>query len=490
MDKEDFYYSPEADETSTRIQDDKPREECGLFGVINHPEAYDLTIMGLFALQHRGEESSGIAVADNHTIKIKAGLGHVKKVFQSNQSHKSFNSKGSMSIGHTRYSITGSSSISRNTQPIVAHHSKGSFAVAHNGNLTNAKALKLQLEQAGSIFQTSMDSEILLHLIARSKHADFKNSIIEALQFIEGAFSFLIITHDTIYAVRDPHGFRPLCFGKLDENIFSIASESCALDLIGAKYMGQVHAGEIYTFNHDGKYSRERYAEVHKENKCIFEMIYFARPDSLIFGESVYNFRKEVGRILAREAPPPDNAQMVIPIPDSGNYAALGYASASNLPFEIGITRNHYIGRSFIQPKQTIRALSAKIKLNPIKNLIHKKSIVLVDDSIVRGTTTKKKIIALKNCGTKEIHLRIASPPIVSPCFYGVDFPNRADLIACQKNIQEMQKFLEVDSLVFVSLDGILKASHNDKNSYCKACFTGKYPTKVHFNAHKEHLHH
>ncbi len=461
------------------------KEACGLFGITNHQQAFHLTTLGLFALQHRGEEAAGIATSNGEKIFLKSGLGKVDKVFAKNKFDPTTlaNLLGSnQAIGHTRYSITGKPTI-QNVQPLVIDHLKGKFALAHNGNLTNSKEIRESLEKKGSVFQTTMDSEVILHLILKSKAITLKEAIVDAVRKIKGAYSLLIMTKDTIYAVRDPHGFRPLCLGTVNGSMV-VASETCALDLMGARYMGQVDAGTIVTIK-KGKITEDAiFSTSNNISRCIFEMIYFSRPDSLIFGDSVYDFRKTTGKILAEESPV--DADLVVPIPDSGNYAALGYAEKLNIPFELAITKNHYFGRSFIQPQQSDRDFTVKLKLNPIKNVIHKKKIILVDDSIVRGTTTRKKIKALRSVGAKEIHLRIASPPIKHPCYFGIDFPDRKKLIANNKTLKEITDFLEVDSLAYLSLDGLLKSTK--QLGYCTACFSGKYPLKVKGSYSKEEL--
>jgi len=455
------------------------KEACGLFGIMGHTDAATLTVLGLFALQHRGEEAAGIASSNGHKIFIHTGLGHVNKNFDTNIIKKL---EGRNAIGHTRYSVTGSPNV-RNVQPILVEHTKGRIAVAHNGNITNSIELKRKLENKGAIFQTTMDSEIILHLIARSKHRDLKDAIIDSVKLLKGAFSLLFLTQDKIYAVRDPYGFRPLCLGMLDDaNI--VSSETSALDLVNAKYMGQVNPGEIVTLDRSG-ISREKIFNPKKGASCIFELVYFSRPDSLIFGQSVYQFRKDLGKTLAREYPV--DADLVIPVPDSGVYAALGYAEEARLPFEMAITRNHYVGRTFIQPDQKLREYFTRIKLNPIKNIIHKKRIIIVDDSIVRGTTTRERIKLLRGVGAKEVHMRISCPPIKHPCFYGIDFPDPKKLIANNMTLTEARKYLNLDSLHYISLEGMLEAA-GTKNKFCNACFTGHYPTRINSHLHKEAL--
>lgn len=458
------------------------KESCGVFGVVNHKDAAMVAVLGLFALQHRGEEASGVASSDGEQIFLKAGLGQVSQNFN-NDSFKEL--KGNMAIGHTRYSVTGSSNI-RNLQPLKINHTKGHIAVAHNGNLTNAFKLRKSLENEGAIFQTSMDSEVILHLIVKSQRATIKEKILDALNKIEGSFCLLIMTTEEIYAVRDPKGFRPLCLGSINGGEGTVVcSETPALDLINAEYLGEIHPGELVNIGKDGGFNREIYSKSPQISPCIFEMVYFSRPDSYIFSKSVYQFRKELGKVLAKESPVA--ADMVIPVPDSGMYAALGYAQAMHLPFEIAITRNHYIGRSFIQPSQELRESFAKIKLNPIRSIIDGKKVVIVDDSIVRGTTTKERIRSLRQAGAKEVHMRISCPPIKFPCYFGIDFPDSKTLIANKMTIEEIKDYLNLDSLYYISLGGMIEAA-GQSLEYCHACYSGDYPLDVTDKTSKEAL--
>ncbi len=475
------------------------KEACGLVGITQHPHATALTATGLFALQHRGEEACGIAWWDEGRIHSTLASGLVQKNFSHLLGHKispaeiqnaaRLKTTHPPVIGHTRYSVTGGNEL-RNIQPLVVEHLKGSFALAHNGNLSNSRELKYKLEQRGAIFQTTNDSEIFVHLIAQSTASSFKDSIIDALQHIEGAYSLLILCKDQLYAIRDPHGFRPLCLGRIPitptQQAMVVASETCALDFMNAESMGSVRPGELVTLNvnaKDGAFTREPIfstesirARKIQEARCIFELIYFSRPDSVVFNEPVYAFRKELGRLLAQEAPA--EADIVVPIPDSGNIAALGYAEASGISLEFAITRNHYTSRSFIQPNKAVRKQMVSLKLNPIKHLIKGKRIIIIDDSIVRGTTTKAKIIQLRACGAKEIHMRVTSPPITHGCYYGIDFPDKSSLIANNKTIAEICEHLGLDSLAFIKLDTMLKATPTQKR-FCTACFTGDYPTAI-----------
>ena len=461
--------------------DDK-KEACGIIAVINHKNAAPLCATGLFSLQHRGEEACGITAFKDGKLLTSCGLGLVNKVFE-NENFSQFENFRS-AIGHTRYSVTGSSEEIKNIQPLSVQSNKGSFALAHNGNLINSKELRDKLESDGAIFQGSTDTEIFLHLIARSKKS-FREAFIDACKQVKGAYSLVAINQDGIYAVKDPNGFKPICYGllKQKESIFAkdegssyvIASETPALDLMDATYIDELEPGEMLFISHSGAVDRKNIFSPKKEaetKKCIFELIYFSRPDSHLFKESVYVFRKKLGHILAREGPV--KADMVIPIPDSGNISALGYAEETGIPLEKVLTKNHYTSRSFIQPKQNQREMMVKMKLNPIANMIKGKKVVLVDDSIVRGTTTREKIKAFRQCGAKEIHLRIASARIKYPCFYGINFPNVSELIANKMTLEETKNFLGLDSLVHLSIEGMLKAS--EQSGFCLACFNGNYP--------------
>ncbi len=444
---------------------------CGIFGIYGHKDAARLTYFGLYALQHRGEESAGIVVYNGEKFKSYKGMGLVSDVFDE-KIIKSLH--GNLAIGHVRYSTTGSS-ISKNIQPFLVTHRKGHIAIAHNGNLVNTLQLRREMEEKGSVFQTTMDSEIIVHLIAKSEAKDKEQIVIEALSQLEGAYSIVLMLNDTLIGARDPYGFRPLCIGKLDGS-YILASETCALDLIQAEYVRDVEPGEIVFIDSKGLHSikplpKKRHAF------CIFEYIYFARPDSNIFGKNVYLTRKQLGRQLAREYPA--DCDLVMPIPDSGNYAALGFAEETKIPYEIGMIRNHYIGRTFIQPSQFIRDFRVKVKLNPIKDALKDKSIVLVEDSIVRGTTSKARVKTLREAGAKEIHMRISCPPIRFPCFYGIDFPTKKELIASNRTVESIKDFIGLDSLKYLSLEGMLKSMLLPKDEFCTACFTGNYPTKI-----------
>jgi amidophosphoribosyltransferase len=444
------------------------KEECGIFGVYGHPEAAKLTYFGLYALQHRGEESAGIVISDGVKVREHKGMGLVPDVFSEGTLNQL---QGRTAIGHVRYSTTGSSML-KNAQPFLVSHGGLAIAIAHNGNLTNAQELRLELENKGAIFQSTMDSEIVIHLIARALNQGLEPALLQALQQIQGAYSMLFLTQQQLIAARDPYGFRPLCLGRLNGS-FVVASETCALDLVEAQYIRDIEPGEIVFIDAQGLRSikldqRERTAF------CIFEYIYFARPDSMIFGHNVYQIRKRLGQALAREYQP--QGDLVMPFPDSGNYAAIGFAEASGIPFEMGVIRNHYIGRTFIQPSQGMRDFGVRVKLNPVKSVLKGRRVVIVEDSIIRGTTSRTRIKAIRAAGATEVHMVVSCPPHRFPCFYGIDFSTRGELIACQHSVPEIQKFLELDSLGYLSLDGMIAATGLERNSFCLACFDGQYP--------------
>lgn len=446
------------------------KEYCGVFGVYGHKDAARLTYLGLYALQHRGQESCGIAVSNRKTVNCYRGMGLVAEVFR----EKHIGSlKGDISLGHVRYSTTGSS-VLENAQPFLVKYSDGFVGIAHNGNLVNSRRLRDRLEKEGSIFQSSMDSEIIVHLIAKEK-GRFEERLVNALKKIRGAFSLGVITENKLVAVRDPNGFRPLCIGKLNGG-YVLASETCALDLIQAKYVKEVEPGEVVIIDEHGLRSLRPFSRV-TPSQCIFEYIYFARPDSNIYGANVYEARKELGRQLAREHPV--EADFVLPVPDSGNFAALGFAEESGIPFEMGIVRNHYVGRTFIQPSQRIRDLGVKIKLNPVRKLIEGKRIVLIEDSIVRGTTSRVRIRALREAGAREVHMRISCPPLISPCYFGIDFPTTKELIASSRTIEKIRRFIGINSLGYLSLKGMLNSMPIDRDTFCTACFTKNYPIVI-----------
>ncbi len=463
-------------------QETRLKDKCGVFGVFGHKDAARLTYLGLYALQHRGQESAGIVTSDRRLIREHKGLGLVSEVFDE---EKVSSLSGNIAIGHVRYSTTGSTSI-KNTQPFLVKTLAGHIAVAHNGNLTNSLSLRKKYEKKGAIFQTAMDSEIAVHAIAHSTKKSLKEKVINGISELKGAFSMVLMLENAVIAARDPRGFRPLSVGKLDGS-YVVASETCAFDLIKADYVRDVEPGEIVFITNNGLKSYRVKEAAKKESFCIFEYIYFARPDSDIFyGNNVHLSRKKMGIQLAKEAP--CDADIVIPIPDSGNSAALGYAEESGLPFEMGMVRNHYIGRTFIQPRQFIRDLGVKVKLNPLKDIVKNKRIVVIEDSIVRGTTSKGRIRTLREAGAKEIHMRVCCPPHVSPCYYGIDFPTREELIASSHTVEEIRKYIGLDSLAYLSLEGLYKAMPLHKNKFCVCCFTGKYSLPPEKNSNKFRL--
>ncbi len=450
------------------------REECGVFAIYGHPEAAKLAYLGLHALQHRGQESAGICATDGRRLVCHKGMGLVADVFTEPVLEKL---PGTAAIGHTRYSTAGSSAL-LNAQPFTVECNKGHIAVAHNGNLTNAIDLRRELDSAGSIFQGNSDTEVILHLVARSRERTLEAALREALLQIEGAYSLLVLSENKLIVVRDPRGFRPLAMGTLaydGRECPVFASETCAFDLIGATYTGDVEPGEMVIVDADGT-ARERFAPQQPRSHCIFEHVYFSRPDSVVFGRPVQVSREMLGRLLAREQP--TNADIVVPVPDSGVAAAIGYAAESGLPYRVGLIRNHYVGRTFIEPSQTIRDFGVKLKLNPVRSLIEGKRVVLVDDSIVRGTTSRKIVRMVRAAGAKEVHLRISCPPTISPCYYGVDTPSKEELIASSHSVEEIRKFVEADSLGYLSMEGLRKAVEQP-DRYCYACYTGKYPTDL-----------
>ncbi|MGD0800362.1 MAG: amidophosphoribosyltransferase [Terracidiphilus sp.] len=459
---------------------DKLREECGVVAIYGHPDAARQAYLGLYALQHRGQESAGIATADGQHLANIKGMGLVSEIFTDDVLAKL---PGPMAIGHTRYSTTGDSAL-LNAQPIRVDSTKGLIAIAHNGNLVNLGNVRSRLERDGAYFQTTSDSEIIVQLIAHSRANSLVDAIADSLRQIEGAFSIVMMTRDRIFAARDPRGFRPLSMGRIKNpdgpnagpDTIVFASETCALDLLRATYERDVLPGELVMVTEDGVTSRQ-YATGIPQSSCIFEHVYFARPDSRVFGHWVQESRDRMGRQLARESGVP--ADVVVPVPDSGVTAALGYAEEAGIPFRLGLIRNHYVGRTFIEPEQRVRDFGVRLKLNPVRNLLEGKRVVLIDDSIIRGTTSRKIVRMVRGAGAKEVHLRISCPPTVSPCFYGVDTPSKRDLIAANKSIEEIRRFIEADSLSYLSLDGLLEACHGkDSVGYCTACYTGNYPTQ------------
>jgi amidophosphoribosyltransferase len=448
------------------------KDECGVFGIFGHPEAAAVTYLGLYALQHRGQEAAGIVTAGRgNGFLARKARGHVADVFDADSLGKL---GGPNAIGHTRYSTAGANT-DENIQPVHIECKFGEIAVCHNGNLVNAHLLRHELVQEGSIFRTTSDTEVILHLYARSTQKDRLDALFDAIRKIEGAFSLLFLTEDALYGVRDPRGFRPLVLGKLKDS-YVLCSETCALDLIDAEYVREVAPGEMVIVDKNGLRSVRPFAQA-PPAQCIFEHVYFARPDSRVFGRDVHQTRLALGRQLAREAPA--DADVVVPVPDSGTVAAVGYSQESGLPIEFGLIRNHYVGRTFIEPRQSIRHFGVKVKLNPVRSVIEGRRIVLIDDSIVRGTTSRKIVGMVRQAGAKEIHLRISSPPTTGPCYYGIDTPKREELIAATNSIPEIAKFVGADSVGYLSVEGLLSAVEEDRNRYCSACFSGCYPVPL-----------
>ncbi len=451
--------------------DDHPREACGLFGIYRHREAATLTYFGLYALQHRGQESAGIVVTRDKNIVEHKGMGLVPEIFEMTHLDSLY---GGSAIGHVRYSTTGSSILS-NAQPFVVRHRGKAYAVAHNGNIVNAHVLKNDLEADGSIFQTTMDSEIFLHLFVKNLKYGLDNALINTVSRIRGAYSFIVLTsRGEVIGIKDPNGFRPLCLGKLDGH-YVLASETCALDLVQAEFVRELDPGEIVIIDEDGVRSLKS-PTVAERTFCIFEFIYFARPDSTFFGQNVYMARKAHGRKLAEEAPV--KADLVMPFPDSGTYAGLGYSEASGIPFELGMIRNHYVGRTFIQPTQSMRDFGVRVKLNPVKELLKGKDIIIIEDSIIRGTTARTRVRTLRELGVRRVHMRVSAPPHRFPCHYGIDFSTRGELIAASHNVNELRDYLGLDSLHYLSIEGLMESTdvENPENNFCKACFDGCYP--------------
>jgi amidophosphoribosyltransferase len=454
------------------VEDDRFHDRCGLFGIFGHPEASHLTYLGLYALQHRGQESAGIVASDGNRLRVEKGMGLVNDIFVDGRLEKL---PGDRAMGHVRYSTAGDT-VSENAQPILIDCHRGPIALGHNGNLVNAAVLRHELEAAGSIFQSTSDTEVVLHLYARSHRERLEDAIAASLTKVMGAFSLLFLTPATMVAARDPWGFRPLVLGKL-EGAWIVCSETCALDLIDAEYVRDVQPGELVLVDRNGLRSYRPFPP-EPVRQCVFEHVYFARPDSAVFGRNVLQSRLLLGRQLAREQPA--DADVVVPVPDSGMGAALGYAQESGLPFEWGLIRNHYVGRTFIEPKQAIRSFGVKIKLNPVREILDGKRVVLVDDSIVRGTTSRKIVHMVKAAGAREVHVRISSPPTTGPCHYGIDTPLKSELIASNHALEEIRQYIEATSLGYLSHDGLLKAVDDAAGErHCTACFSGRYPVAV-----------
>ncbi len=461
------------------ITSDKLREECGVVAIYGHPESSKLAYLSLYALQHRGQESAGIASSNGEIVQLHKSMGLVSDIFNADVLSRL---PGSISIGHTRYSTTGDSAL-LNAQPIMVECNKGKIALAHNGNIINALEIRAQLEQAGSIFQTTSDTEVIMHLIARSREQALADAMADSLRRLEGAFSLVMLTPDRIFAARDARGFRPLVMGRIpgqaahraDTIVF--ASETCAFDLIGAVYEREVKPGELVIVGPEGVHSRF-YASQQPQSSCIFEHVYFSRPDSMVFGRAVQATRDAMGRQLALESPVV--ADIVVPVPDSGVTAAMGFSHESGIPLQFGLIRNHYVGRTFIEPEQRVRDFGVKLKLNPVRHVLEGKRVVLIDDSIVRGTTSKKIVRMVRDAGAKEVHMRISCPPTISPCYYGVDTPSKNQLIAANKSVDEIREYIGADSLAYLSLEGLRRAAgEGDEKIYCTGCYTGKYPTNI-----------
>jgi len=458
---------------------DKFHDECGVVAIFAHPEAEKLAYLGLHALQHRGQESAGIVTSDGLSLHQHKSMGLVADIFTEDVLKQL---RGSLAIGHTRYSTAGDSAL-LNAQPILVQSNKGAIAVAHNGNLVNAASIRQRLESQGSIFQTNSDTEVIVHLIALSREQTLPEAIADALRRVEGAFSLVMMSADRIFAVRDPRGFRPLAMGRIPateghaRETIVFASETCAFDLIGAEYIRDVKPGELVVVAPDGVTSRF-YTTSAAQSSCIFEHVYFSRPDSTVFGRAVQTSRENLGRQLAKESPV--EADLVVPVPDSGVTAAVGYSAESGIPFRFGLIRNHYVGRTFIEPRQSVRDFGVKLKLNTVRSLLEGKRIVLIDDSIVRGTTSRKIVRMIRNAGASEVHMRISCPPTISPCYYGVDTPSKNQLIAANKSVDEIRDYIGADSLAYLSLEGLKKAcGDGEKTNYCSACYTGTYPTDI-----------
>ena len=450
---------------------DKLHEECGVVGVYGHPEAANLVYLGLYALQHRGQESAGIVASTHSKMRLEVGMGLVADVFDPIRILKL---PGPLAIGHNRYSTAGKSELV-NAQPCMINYSAGSLALAHNGNLVNADAIRKELGSKGAIFQSTNDSEVIVHLMAQSKAETFVDQAAEALRQVSGAYSLVLMTKTELVAARDPHGFRPLCLGKLD-GAYIVASETCVMDLIEAEFIREVEPGELILINDQGIQSFFPFKKVETKH-CVFEHIYFARPDSFIFGEHVYTARKNMGRAMAQESPA--DVDLIDPVPDSGVVSAMGFAEESGIPFEMGLIRNHYVGRTFIEPQSQIRHFGVKLKLNPVKEIIAGKRIAIIDDSIVRGTTARKIVKMLRDVGAKEIHLRISAPPILHSCFYGIDTPTKEELIAHTHDLEETRQYLAADSLAYLSLEKMMEVLENGKKKFCSACFDGNYPIPI-----------
>ena len=458
-----------------------PTHECGVCGIYDHKDSAKLSYFALYALQHRGQESAGIVTSNGTRMAQHKDMGLVPDVFSEK---RLVDLQGNIAIGHVRYSTTGASNII-NAQPLMVTHQGSTLAVAHNGNLVNSIELRRALELKGSIFQTTMDSEVILHLMARASEKSFEAALTETFTAIKGAFSMVMMTKDTLVAVRDPNGFRPLCLGKLNNGGYIVASETCAFDLVQADYIRDIEPGEVLIL-HGGKMQSIHPWEKRRTSFCIFEHVYFARPDSDIFGINVYETRKRMGQILARERK--IDADLVMPFPDSGNYAALGYAQESGIPLEFGVIRNHYVGRTFIQPTQSMRDFNVRVKLNPVRSFLKDKRVIIVEDSIIRGTTGKSRVKSLRNVGAKEVHMVVSCPPTRHACYYGIDFPSTKELVASDNEVKAIGEYLGLDSLYYLSIEGMVEATGMTMNDYCLACFNADYPVPPDLSFHKNAL--
>jgi amidophosphoribosyltransferase len=463
------------------VEDGRPKHECGVCGIFGHEDAAKLTYFGLYAQQHRGQESAGIVASDDGKVSIHKAMGLVPEIFSEDILQ---DLPGSMAMGHVRYSTTGASNIT-NSQPLLITHKGCTLAVAHNGNLVNSLELRQDLENNGSIFQTSMDSEVVLHLLARTANLGLERALVESFSCLRGAYSLLLMTEDTLVAVRDPNGFRPLCLGKLSNGAWIVASETCALDLVEAEYVRDVEPGEVLIINQQEIRSLFPWPK-RKTSFCIFEQVYFARPDSDIFGINVYQSRKRMGEIMARESQV--EGDFVMPFPDSGNYAAIGFSRASGIPLEMGMIRNHYVGRTFIQPTQSMRDFNVRVKLNPVRSLLKGKRVIIVEDSIIRGTTGRSRVKALREAGATEVHMMVSCPPTRHACYYGIDFPSSEQLIASKYSVDGIAADLGLDSLHYLSIDGLVEATGLSREEFCLACFDGKYPVEPDRNFTKDAL--
>lgn len=463
------------------LEDGRPKHECGVCGIFGHEDAAKLNYFGLYALQHRGQESAGIVASDKGKVSIYKAMGLVPEIFSEEILQ---GLPGSMAMGHVRYSTTGASNVT-NSQPLLVTHKGHTLAVAHNGNLVNSLELRRDLEEKGSIFQTTMDSEVILHLMARTTDLGLGKALSESFLCLKGAYSILMMTEDTLIAVRDPNGFRPLCLGKLSNGAWMVASETCALDLVEAEYVRDVEPGEVLIITESGLRSIFPWPK-QKSSFCIFEQVYFARPDSDIFGINVYEARKRMGEVLAREAN--IDGDFIMPFPDSGNYAAIGFSRESGIPLEMGMIRNHYVGRTFIQPTQSMRDFNVRVKLNPVRALLKGKRVIIVEDSIIRGTTGRSRVKALREAGAREVHMMVSCPPTRFACYYGIDFPSSDQLIAAQHTVEETAAHLGLDSLHYLSLDGLVEATGLSTDAFCLACFNGCYPVEPDKNFTKDVL--